>query len=180
MIKNFKLFLSDNSNDLRKPYSNFIIDNGPYSYLITLTFRKRLSEDDCIRHINFLFFLLNRKIFRSKNGDDFLNGFCFFEKHGQYANNDLHCHIIIKHNELLDIESKKPFVEHFWSCLKKVKILTDKNSQLETDLLPNAFDESCCKIDTIYEISNLIKYLTKRFEKESDASWIKPINGFGI
>lgn len=152
---------------------------APFSYFITLTFRNRQSEDESKRQINFLLHLLKQKVLGRKSDGEYLNGFCAFEKHRSFANNELHCHILLCSHDKLDCEGKKPFSEHFYECLGKVNV---QYGVLHGKDIPQvkAFAKNCCDITVIYDLDGLVSYFTKTFERNLNLDAFQPIGKYGI
>ncbi|ACM19081.1 hypothetical protein Geob_0717 [Geotalea daltonii FRC-32] len=159
----------------RTIYADFIKLNGPFAYFITLTFQRLQTIETCTQQINYLIYLLNNKICGRNNNAEFLQGFCFFEKHKTSANNPLHSHIIIKDDSKLDLESKASFADHFWTMINKVRAV---KSNCVTD--KKAFNPKCCDIRRAHDQDGLIKYVTKIFEKPIDYNYFRPIGKNGI
>lgn len=159
----------------RTALTDFIGRNGPFAYFITLTFPRLQTLETCTDQINFLIFMLNKKLFGQHNDHEYLQGFCIFENHSMSASNPFHSHIIIKDDSRLDPESKKPFIDHFWSLLAKVRVV---KSNLRTEKI--AFNKNCCDIQRVYDQENLIKYVTKTFENYFDYSNLRAIDKNGI
>ena len=154
---------------LRNNYKQFVLDNGPYKYFLTMTFKYNQSENISNQQINFLIRILNQKIFGRKNNQDHIDGFVFIETH-KYFRDSVHYHLMIKDNLNFDILGKKHFLEHLYDCTLKVK--TNSNH--------HAFDERNCMIQNIYDEINLAQYLTKTFEKTGDPSFIQPLCSTGV
>ena len=154
---------------LRNDYKQLVLDNGPYKYFLTITFKYNQSEYISNQQINFLLRLLNRKIFTRNNHTEYIDGFVFVENH-KYFRDSIHYHLMIKDNQNFDLPDKKHLVEHFYDCLKKVK--TNSNHP--------AFDEHNCRVQNVYDETGLVDYLTKSFEKSGDPSFIQPLYSNGI
>lgn len=159
----------------RTVYADFINLNGPFAYFITLTFPRLQTIETSTQQINFLIHLLNNKICGRNNSHEYLQGFCFFEKHKGSANNPLHSHILIKDDIRLDIDSKTPFIDHFWNMINKICVVKSNNV---TDR--KAFNRKCCDIRQVYDQDNLVKYVTKPLEKAFDYNHFRPIGKHGI
>jgi hypothetical protein len=156
--------------ELRKAYMDFVLNNGPFEYFITLTFKHSQREEDCNQQINFLLSLMNRKLFGRKYSNQIMEGFAFAEPH-RFFRNSVHYHLVIKGDEVFHLEGKKTIQEHFRGCLSKVKCY-------RTGLA--AFDERGCDFKKVYDQGGLIKYLTKSFEVRDDATFIQPLSSSGI
>lgn len=154
---------------LQRDYQKLVLDNGPYQYFLTITFKYNQSENVSNQQINFLLRILNRKLFGRNNHTDYLDGFAFIENH-RYFRDSIHYHLMIKNHQNFDLPDKKNFVEHFYDCLKKVK--TNSNHP--------AFDEHNCHIQNIHDEIKLVGYLTKTFEKSGDPSFIQPLYSSGV
>lgn len=154
---------------LHECYKQLILDNGPYQYFLTMTFKYNQSEIVSHQQINFLIRILNRKIFGRNNPQDYLTGFVFSENH-KYFRNSIHYHLMLKNHPNFDILSKKHFLEHLYDCTIKVK--TNRNYP--------AFDDRNCVIQNIYDEKHLVHYLTKTFGKEGDPSFIQPLDSNGF
>ncbi|ACM18961.1 hypothetical protein Geob_0595 [Geotalea daltonii FRC-32] len=168
--------ISLNNHPEKRAYTEFIRRNGPFAYFITLTFPRWQTVDACTQQINYLMHFLNKKIYGRNSGSEYLEGFCFFEKHKTSANNPLHSHILIKHDSRLDTESKISFIDHFWNMINKVRVVkTNRVTDKE------AFNKKCCDIQRIYDEDKLIDYVTKSFEsKYFDFNNFRPIGQHGI
>lgn len=159
----------------RTVYSDFINSNGPFAYFITLTFPRLQTIDTCSQQINYLLYLLNNKICGRNNDDEYLQGFCLFEKHKKSAMNPLHSHMLIKADSRLDVDEKIPFTDHFWNMLEKVRV-----KKYDAVTGKKAFNKKCCDIRRVFDQSNLVKYITKPFEKPFDINHFRPIGKYGI
>lgn len=159
----------------RTALTDFIRRNGPFAYFITLTFPRLQTIDTCTEQINYLIFMLNKKLFGRYNDYEYLQGYCIFENHGMSASNPFHSHIIIKNDSRLDPVSKKPFIDHFWSLLTKVRVVKAKQV---TETM--AFNKNCCDIRPADDQDGLINYVTKSFEYRIDYNNFRPIDKNGI
>lgn len=167
---------SDTSTDtVRNQYTDFVKRHGPFKYFFTLTFPKRQSDDDCTKQINYLFFLLNKKIFRNYPAK-YLTGFCMYERHRDFWNNSIHCHGVICDDPNLEPESKPSFIDHFWHMINNKKVSITRNYEITTE---PAFRPKCCDITVPYN-DDVAGYLTKTIRTTFNYEYFKPITSIGI
>jgi len=175
MIKIYQ-YSNTSTDTIRNRYIDFIRQHGPFAYYFTLTFPKRQTDDTCTQQINHLLYLLNKKIFRNST-TDYLTGFCVYERHGDFANNSIHCHALIRHDPRLDPESKPSFLDHFLNLINSNKIRIVRNYRVTDE---PAFRLNCCNIQRIYNEEKLYEYMTKTIDRNFDFNYFKPITKNGI
>ena len=76
------MVISMNITIERKHWVDFILNNGPYSQLITVTFKYQHKDNEAIQLLNRLLRFTNRKIYgpRAIEKDRYISGFAFAER----------------------------------------------------------------------------------------------------
>ncbi len=84
---------------LTREYRQFVLDNGPYHFFISLTFGRNMRIELLCRHVNTLLDRYNQILFSRKyiRRRKFVQGFAFVERHGgMKAKCNYHFHLLIK------------------------------------------------------------------------------------
>ena len=93
-------------------YREMVYKNRPYSFFVTLTFRRNVTFHQMCQYCSTLIHrYANLEFGRNYCFPDCITGFAFFEKHSDnLRSNENHLHLLIKHHEVFDDESD--FREH--------------------------------------------------------------------
>jgi len=153
------------------------IQRYTYQYVIHLTFVMYNSKSKKINYyipeevqrqsINFLLYLLNRKMFgrNYKKNDAYLKGFIFREKK-ELADNP-HYHILIEDDPVFTDTSKPSFETHLRNLLHIPRTPTNKKS----------FHPAGVSVEKIYAENGIIEYCNKRFQLNASHMGILSIGG---
>jgi hypothetical protein len=115
---------------------NRLIDEKDYRYFLTITFKYYTPEDEQKASINFLLYMLNRKMFgrQYQKHDAYLKGYSFKHyKEVKYRSKyyrpkiNSHYHILIRNSPVFNDLSKPTIREHLFKLLPKVQTLHCKN-----------------------------------------------------
>lgn len=156
---------------LTSAFKEHIINDGPYRFMITITFRHRLSLSDCLSFLNNFIHYYNRKHFGGKylRQNKFVKGYAFIEKHKMgNSNNEIHLHLLIIDHAKFD---KFEFLQHrdiFIKAISKVKDYKNKD----------VFDTNCVHIREVSD-DGAIDYCFKELW-DKNLNKIKPIGKRGV
>jgi len=92
-------YFNNANNELYDAYADFIDDNGPYAYSVTITFRTNQNRIQCESQIRFFIKSLNYKLFGRyliKKENASIHGAYVFEESSSYSNNPYHMHMLIR------------------------------------------------------------------------------------
>ena len=154
-------------------YYDFIKQNGPYRYHITITFSYKYRYEDLFKKIEFFIKVLNRNIFNNRNNKILLDGFCFFETSSSSSRCSHHCHILIKNN--IRINDSDLFKQKVFNSLNFIKIIVNNIITRK-----NEISDKCVYVSNVYEEDGVILYLLDELWKDKDGNFIKPISVNGL
>lgn len=106
-----------------KQLKQFVKNNGPFAYFITLTYPRQMGIGEIIRYADNLVHRLNNKIFGRgyAQGSDWMEGIAIIEDHKLgNSRNDLHLHILVKHNKKFNNYSYYQILNMFYNVADKV------------------------------------------------------------
>jgi hypothetical protein len=105
--------------DLYKGWKEFIKNQGPYAYYLTITFPEKTNETQRVKIFNQFIIRLSKKIYGTHafRKGKFLEGFTFLEK---TKSGNLHMHTIIKDTPQIFKSRKPTFGTHATEIHKKV------------------------------------------------------------
>ena len=86
---------------LTEIYKKSVKDMQPFKFMITLTYGKQTTLQQCIRHAQKYLHKHNKKLFGAYyyQGLDFIEGVAFIEDHkSNFTKNDIHIHMLVKDN----------------------------------------------------------------------------------
>ncbi len=153
------------------PFHQFIVDKGPFDFLITVTFGKKMGVARLCRHLNVLLDRYNQILYTrkyKKRGKN-VEGFAFLEKHlSSVARNEYHFHLLINCPGKYE---KHTLSEHEDIFRKAVSRVTDDRDR-------SVFNQKCIDI-TPYRDEGAIDYCMKRI-RDYRHDCIKPIGKGGL
>ncbi len=101
----------------------FVKNNGPFAYFFTLTYPRQMGIGEILRYADNLVHRLNNKIFGRgyARGSDWMEGVAILEDHKLgNSRNDLHLHILAKHNARYNKYSYNQILNMFYNTADKV------------------------------------------------------------
>lgn len=108
-------------NKNKQVWNQFIEEQGPYQYHLTITFNTQISDNIAYKSMMFYLHLLNQKIFgsRYKKKGLHVEGFIFAESH---IDGSTHYHMLLKDNALFRVAEKPSLKDHVYGLLPNVKL----------------------------------------------------------
>ncbi|WP_172840142.1 hypothetical protein [Solemya pervernicosa gill symbiont] len=164
-----------------------ITTNGPYRFMLTITPKYEISDNQMIQCTNLLLHFINRRLYGNKYGDNKrgLTGFIAAERQNKRSLNS-ECHTDInKMRKHLKFGSKQPPL-HFHLLIKE----DEKNSDFTTAQFRrfvakharkitressngsyfNVFDVNGIDVTEIYDVNGISEYIAKNLENNESSS----------
>lgn len=140
---------------ITEQYKEFIRNKGPYSFFITLTFKKHVRFNQKCEYINSFLHFYNQQLFGHRykeKKDKCMKGCAFFENHTSVEMEDcMHVHILINtHQKFLNDDVHK----HESKFMKAIKIVKDGRNR-------NVFNKKCVNFKMVSDENGAIEYDTK-------------------
>ena len=148
-------------------YNDYLLNNAPYSHLITLTYPPVLPYDECKKMLTFFMTRLERKLFRKHQKHGFLEGFIIEERQDK-STNQVHHHLIIKPHANFSMTDKPSIESHFASLIRDFKHKSPNRAAVK-------FSPEKCDIRPVDDTKHLIPYLLKSYNYNSNFDFVTPI-----
>lgn len=109
---------------ITEAYYQFICDNGPYDFFVTLTFGKKIGVPTLCQYVKIFLDRYNQILFNKKykKHNKFVEGFAFLEKHqSEVARNEYHFHLLLTCKEKFEKHALHEHEDIFQKAAYRVK-----------------------------------------------------------